>query len=105
VAAKFIRLLFNGHFPGKLQLAGCQCPISSFICCGREPVETVGTGNLYAGRISCHPASTAKALKETLSTDPKQWPRPFLSYHLQEGVLLPLHFSQPWFMLNDASTY
>ena len=42
MAAKFIRLLFNGHFPGKLQLAGCQCPISSFICCGREPVEQLG---------------------------------------------------------------
>jgi len=58
---------------------------------------------IQAGRPSCHPTNSVKALKETQSTGPNQWPGLILSSFstrlLTQGALLPLCW------LSDASTY
>jgi len=47
---------------------------------------------LFVGWMSCHPAISAKGLKETQSTDPNQYPDLILSSSstelLMEGALL-----------------
>ena len=53
---------------------------------------------LQTGCPSCHPTSSVKALKETQSTDPNQWPGLVLSSSttefLKEGELNELQLSQ-----------
>jgi len=61
---------------------------------GTEPFTIYDTGFFMAGRSSRHPTNSAKAMKETCSTDATQWPGLILSSstieHLTEGALFPL---------------
>ena len=60
---------FNACFRGKRR-SPVPARFSSCTCSGKETFGTSGT----AGCPSCHPSSSVKALKETQSTDPSQWP-------------------------------
>ena len=73
--------------PVSSQFSSCTCPRS-------ESMQINGIMFCIDWFLSCHPANSFKALKETQNTDPNQWPGPIRSSSttgfVMEGALPPL---------------